>query len=231
MENSIETINYRGYKINIFSDDDPLDPREWDNLGTMVCFHSRYNLGDKHDFSDPDEFLEWVKDIGLDKIIILPLYLYDHSGITMSTGSFSCPWDSGQVGWIYIEKSKVRKEYNWKKLTQARIEKIKTYLTEEVKEYDNYITGSVYGFKIDGPDLKGQLDEDIDSCWGFFGYDHEASGLLDHARPEIDYHIAEQQKNRDQAHKSQFAALKARIKAGVDLIYRPTFNEYIINHE
>ena len=33
----------------------------------------------------------------MDGMVILPLYLYDHSGITMNTCGFSCPWDSGQV--------------------------------------------------------------------------------------------------------------------------------------
>ena len=33
------------------------DPRSWDNIGTMVCFHSRYNLGDKHYYGYPAEFL------------------------------------------------------------------------------------------------------------------------------------------------------------------------------
>jgi hypothetical protein len=43
----------------------------------------------------------------------LPLWLYDHSGITMSCGAanpFYCPWDSGQVGWIIAEKKKIMAE-------------------------------------------------------------------------------------------------------------------------
>ena len=30
------------------------NPRENDNLGTMVCFHGRYNLGDKHNYNSND---------------------------------------------------------------------------------------------------------------------------------------------------------------------------------
>ena len=37
----------------------------------------------------------------IDGFVFLPLYLFDHSGITMNTSGFSCPWDSGQVGWIF----------------------------------------------------------------------------------------------------------------------------------
>ena len=44
----------------------------------------------------------------------MPLWLYDHSGITMScgarTGQYADRWDSGQVGWILAMKKTVMKE-------------------------------------------------------------------------------------------------------------------------
>lgn len=48
MNNLIHTEEYKGYIINVFQDDNPESPREWDNLGAMYCFHRHYNLGDKH---------------------------------------------------------------------------------------------------------------------------------------------------------------------------------------
>lgn len=50
--------------------------------------------------------------IGLceDKVAILPLYLYDHSGLTMSTSDFGDRWDSGCVGFIYMDKDTAMKE-------------------------------------------------------------------------------------------------------------------------
>ena len=129
------------YVLVIQPDDDPLNPREDDNFGKMVCFHRRYHLGDHHNYIDKDDFLRdlYLKTVGDDergahryeraldlmnykikapfgspayerevderlmkvisqKFLMLPLYLYDHSGITMNTTGFSCPWDSGQVG-------------------------------------------------------------------------------------------------------------------------------------
>ena len=47
--------------------------------------------------------------------VILPVYMYDHSGVTINTGGFSCGWDSGQVGWIYCEKKKLLEETGYKK--------------------------------------------------------------------------------------------------------------------
>ena len=38
------------YELKIVQDTDPESPRTWDNLGTMVCFHKRYELGDKTDY-------------------------------------------------------------------------------------------------------------------------------------------------------------------------------------
>lgn len=46
------------YLLKISLDWDAPNPREdYDNLGTMVCWHKRYALGDKHDFGEPDDFL------------------------------------------------------------------------------------------------------------------------------------------------------------------------------
>lgn len=158
---AIETKTIGKYKIEIFPDDDPFDPRGDDNLGTMVCFSRRHNLGDKHNF-DSDNVLDFMRS---KNIIVLPLYLYDHSGITMNTTGFSCPWDSGQVGWIYVEKSKVRSEYGWKRITKARGEKIREYLKAEVETYDQYISGDVYGFRITDTDN----DEEVENSWGYYG--------------------------------------------------------------
>jgi len=43
-----ETI-YRGRTIKIITDDNPMHPHhDFDNVGKMICFHKRYDLGDKH---------------------------------------------------------------------------------------------------------------------------------------------------------------------------------------
>jgi hypothetical protein len=98
--------------------------------------------------------------------IIKPLYLYDHSGIRMSTDSFigraqHAEWDSGQVGWIYASYKDIEKEYG--SLNPETIERADRLLDSEVKTYDAYISGQCYGFQLykDG--------EEIDSCWGFLG--------------------------------------------------------------
>ncbi len=160
---AIERIEKNGKIGEIFHDDNPESPRQWDNLGKMVCFHGRYNLGDQHDFNDPEEFQEWVEK-NINDLIIHELYLYDHSGITMSIKPFSCSWDSGMVGIIYVEKEKVKKEYGWKRISKKRDDKIKERLKCEVEVYNQYLTGDVYGYIV--TDENG---DEVDSCWGFYG--------------------------------------------------------------
>jgi len=169
------------YRVKIVQDFNPLNPRkEWDNLGVMICWHSRYNLGDKikTPFSDPEDFYNYVKDF---PSIILPLYLLNHSGLTMSTGSFNDPWDSGQVGYIYVSKETIRKEWNVTRISKKLREKVIKCLEAEVETYSQYLKGDVWGFVIE--DVK--TGEYLDSCWGFYGSNPKENGMWDCWSEEI----------------------------------------------
>ena len=186
---AINTIRKGNYKLEIFYDEHPDSPRSWDNLGKMVCFHRRYNLGDKHnydyDYSGWGEMKEAI--IKAENVaVILPLYLYDHSGITISTSSFSCNWDSGCVGFIFVSKERLRKEYNVKRITKDIIEKATKVLQGEVETYDQFLTGEVYGYrvsKIEVCDKGCEHSEEVDSSWSYYGMDsveEEGNGVLDY---------------------------------------------------
>lgn len=185
MEKRIEN-----YLIEVVQDESPSSPREDDNLGKMICFHGRYNLGDKHNY-DHTDYSGWreLKDAIIkneDVAVILPLYLYDHSGITISTSPFSCRWDSGQIGWVYVSKKKLREEYNVKRITKAIIEKATKVLEGEVKTYDQYLTGDVYGYiiyKVSTCEKGCEHKEEVDSCWGYYGENDcmsEAEDIVQH---------------------------------------------------
>jgi hypothetical protein len=153
--------------VRLEQDQDAESPRDWDNLGRMVCWHRNYSLGDKHEFSTPQDFLE--SDDYKNAAIVLPLGLYDHSGITMYVGSEPSPfdpggWDSGQVGYIYVTKEAIRKEYSCKRISKATLAKVEGVLRQEVKTFDDFITGNVWGFIVETED-----GETVDSCWGFIG--------------------------------------------------------------
>lgn len=192
MFETVERMVYNGYTINVVQDPDPMDPRkEFDNLGTMVCFHRRYNLGDEHDLRAED-FTGWEdmkqhlrKSLGA--VIILPLYLYDHGGLRMKVGSFQgmlpqghAEFDSGPVGFIYITEEKIKEEG----LDDRTPDKIEDLLRSEVNVYDDYLSGAVYGYQVIDAD-----GEEIHSCWGFYGYDHNKSGLVEAAQHEVEAEI------------------------------------------
>jgi hypothetical protein len=173
---SEDQIVHKGMTIEIWQDLDMNEtPRDWDNLGTMVCFHGRYGLGDQHEYKTPN-------DVPRSRYkSILPLYLYDHSGITMSTSPFSCPWDSGQVGWIYADDNDIRAEYGVKRISKQLREKVAKGLSAEVEVYDQYLTGQVYGWTL--RDAGGEV---IDSCAGYYG-DEGRIEAINQAKQEIDH--------------------------------------------
>jgi len=218
------------------------NPRDWEcNLGKMVCFHRRYDLGDKHNYSEPRDFLrdmvqqyipqqlllkklrrgetncklvydrsareydlmspcgwyesemvriesfykdELEKEVFLDylipelsmevmyelldecdNLVYMPLYLYDHGGITMSVSSFSCPWDSGQVGWIWVDGEKYT-EITGKSIGNGWKEDARKQLVSEVILYDHFLQGNSYGWKLFESDDE-DCEYEVDSCWGF----------------------------------------------------------------
>jgi len=166
--------------VEIVQDDDPIDPREdakGNCLGTMVCWHRNYKLGEKHGYENPTAFEEEWKG----KALILPVFLYDHSGITINTTGFSCPWDSGQVGYIYASHAKIAEEYG--KVDETTLEKARKVLVSEVEIYDQYLRGDVYGYVVTKitrcKECARDEKEVVDSCFGYFGYDHKKNGLLD----------------------------------------------------
>jgi hypothetical protein len=173
---------YKGYRIEVRQEEYPIDPRkEFDHLGTIISLHSRYCLGEKHSFASSAEILSHLQEISA---YWLPVYLYDHSGITISTKPYTCPWDSGQIGVIYVSWEKAKAEFG-----PCPKRKALKCLESEIREYDDYLTGNVYGYCI--IDNEGN---EIDSCWGYYG-NPEESGLLQAAKESIDYIIENQLKN------------------------------------
>ena len=124
------------YTLKIVTDDSPDNPRNWDNVCTMVCFYRGYTLGDKHSYDNSDEFFEDIlhnicglkykdfEDLSTrekyklacesDKVYIQELNVYDHSILTISTSSgypYNDCWDAGCVGWIYVSKERALEEW------------------------------------------------------------------------------------------------------------------------
>jgi len=158
-------------------------PREWDNLTKCIFFGSYSHVGDKHDYNSNDYngWDEMEQDIikREQPVIIKKVYMYVHSGATISLTPFDCRWDSGVLGFVIITKEDLRTEYNWKVITKKRLESvlenINNVLEGEIEVLDDYISGNVYEFSIQ--DENGDTE---DSCSGFYGSDIKTNGILDH---------------------------------------------------
>ena len=185
MTEIVEMVERGDKRAEILYDEHADDPRSWyDHIGKMVCMHERYKLGDEQLNSNDFDCWEQVGNYLMeerDAKVILPLYLYDHSGITMSTGSFNDRWDSGQVGFIYVDRATCVKEFGEK----FSVNKIEEILKDEVKEYDYFLRGEVYWYRLFEKqkyvekcphchEIINEEDEyiEIDSCGGFFGLDY-----------------------------------------------------------
>lgn len=170
----VETIPYKNHTISVFLDDCSESPRTWDNLSEFHCCHRRYSLGDEEfNYSTGSDCIDVAQQAEKQGDIVLPLYLYDHSGITISLTPFHCPWDSGQVGFVIVRRAKMLQEFGGKRFTQSLKEKALHIAESEVHTYDQFLRGEIYGY---------QIDEDGDSCWGFYGQEDcisEAKSIID----------------------------------------------------
>lgn len=144
-----------------------------------------------------DGEVRFAMDVLKDLYAWLPMYLYEHSGLTVSCGERAYPyddrWDSSEIGWIVLSKAKALSELgagenDWR-------EKAEACMRAEVKAYDDYHTGNVWMYALfeSGEPIgkneydpeNGRSDENawgggsIESCGGFDGGGMFASGMAD----------------------------------------------------
>ena len=180
METTFDLTENR--KLIVSYDEWAESPRNWDNLSKMIFFGKHSHLGDKHNINSDDyngwEELEEAIRKEYNVVILEKVYAYSHGGMTISTSPFSCPWDSGTLGFVIITKEDIKENYGWKELTKKRLDKAINFLDNiikgEIKVLDNYINGEVFSFQIQ--DEAGEIE---DSCCGFYG-DIKENGILDY---------------------------------------------------
>jgi hypothetical protein len=179
----VESFTHNGFTVTICRDEMAESPRSgFDNLAKLVCWHRRANLGDECIDAmlsrngavslTAKELVKYVRDNGDKVVALVPLYLYQHGGMTMRCEPFADPWDSGQVGWGYVTQKDAIKAGcvgtykdpvtgETKRFDKSFFEQA---IREEVKTYDDYLTGRVYGYEVTDED-----GDHLDSCWGFYG--------------------------------------------------------------
>lgn len=142
-------------ELSIKAAEIPGCPGRYDELikggdGDWGWCHEDLSYGSLKDFMLPDLEIKDCMKLMKDYAVWLPLWLYDHSGISMSCGERVYPyndrWDSGQVGWILMTKLNALTIYDadkrgWQK---AAIETMR----HEVEVYSEWLEGLCYGYKL-----------------------------------------------------------------------------------
>lgn len=182
----IEKMEYKGFVITIEHDQYTSSPREWDNLGTMVSFHSRYTLGDKTEFKDHTALMEYITET---QSIWLSVFLMDHSGLSLSSGDFGCRWDSGQVGMIFVTREKILENYG--DTTQATLDKVTSILKAEIEDYNRFLSGDIFTYTVTRGNTCKTCEhtetEHVDGCGGFYGMED----AIDAAKESIDAELSQ----------------------------------------
>lgn len=221
---AINSIEYKGMTIRICYNLNAESPREWDNVGTIYSNHKYYNP-DRHNIDEIENEDGKLVSEELDRRFIwLPVYCYEHSGLSVSTKRdypYNDRWDSGLFGIIAVEKERVRKDWGWKAITKKRREQILRSLEVEIETFDSYCKGEVYGFVVE--DEEG---EHIDSCYGYYGDDGMKDAIYD-AKDTIDSVLKareiEEIKHRRDALKKHIEKRKQEIKHHAPLYARAAF--------
>lgn len=184
-------FEHAGLTVRIHTEEEAshADPRDNTNLGVMFCDYRGYDLGDKDAPQrralrplDDDDFaaaiVQYLKDEHGARVI-LPLFVYEHSGITMKVGGRldkseddftrtnrypfdSAGWDTSSVGVIF-DTAESRKVCGCEDFTDEQIEE---GLRSEVSEYATYLEGNVFWYQVIDAD-----GDTLDSCGGFIDAD------------------------------------------------------------
>ena len=185
LENTItKTYKLAGTRVVKSYDEFAENPRNWDNLTTMICHHNRYALGDVEEsrqfngFTSLKELKQALVEHYGEMAYIEPLSLYDHSIQTLAIGEPTDAWDSGYVGFIFVTKERARKEYGVKRITKSILERIKKSARAEVEEYNKVcLWGEVYDLLLEkvftNVDDITDTHTETEECIGGFTFDND----------------------------------------------------------
>lgn len=170
-----------------------LQPYDGDTVCQIAYLESsRYCLGTE---GVSEYEMDSIRDGIADGTLVgLPVFAYVHGGATIRTGPYGCPWDSGQSGFAYCTKERAIDEC-------GSVEKALEVIKAEVRIFDNYLTGEVFGWV-----LEDENGDTIDSCWGFYGTD-EKDYMVSELDATAEAHIRELDKL--QAREDRYRAIEA----------------------
>ncbi len=173
---AISKNEINGFTVEIYPDEDASSPRDDDSPGCRLALsHQRYDLpndaGVNFDaFGGWDAVAAYITETEA-ALIVVPVYMIDHSGLALQAGhdfSDADPgqWDSGQVGFAYVTPQIWQDTQGppWTGSEEDR-EQARRLIAGDVEVYGYYLNGDVYGYTVTDP----ADGEEVDACWGFYG--------------------------------------------------------------
>lgn len=190
---AVLTEELGNYRIGVYYDECEQNPRvDWDNASHMVV-RSRHLSTENNEVeeiinalcekygidNDGMDFFEVIDALN-EFIVIKPISIYVHSGMTVFFGLPTDRWDSGVVGFGYMEHEDLysdccgrsKKAYpDWRDQCEA-------IMNGEMEVLDRAVQGNIYGYVIEELDEYDEWAE-YDSCWGFF---EDADDVMEEAK-------------------------------------------------
>jgi len=162
-----------------------LNPREnCDHLSVMACWKRNSTIGDVQPSCSPKEWMEEKENVPKGSVV-LNIFIYEHSGIVLSSSPFGDPWDSGQLGFMVMTPDKIlegwgqKKDGKTAKRVSAKMQKqALECMKAELEEYNKWIQGQCWGWSF--TDENGKED----SCWGYICDDEESAQYMKESMPE-----------------------------------------------
>lgn len=161
MSESLNSFDVESLTVNIHQDDTRMDFEEavGESDIKLCSFNPRSNLKQQNEFDTPEDVVEFCLE---NDYVALMLHRYEHGQVMFTAGTvgdkpgypYNDQWDAGIDGFILIPNEGYE---------QPAIEVANSYLST----VSDWCNGSIYGYTIEDDD-----GEELDSCWGFIGYDH-----------------------------------------------------------
>ena len=165
-ELEVDTIykDNSGHFFKLFYDEYSDSPRLDDNVATILTWERDYSSPDENNDTF-EEFAEkhgvdvsqkWNLDSVMDAMreegyYVVPVYALHHSVSHYSTHDFHDPWDSGVAGIAFCKKQKGLPDND---------DYLRMIIDREVKMYDTWVNGEIYGIALLGQDGT-VLDESV----------------------------------------------------------------------
>ena len=169
--NGSDLMDKSKFSVKLSYDSNPVNPRNNENRGKMICWSDKYNLGDKHSFQNEKELIESLMrqadinpdEIGVDmnnfdkekaKIIdelrkhiaIAPLYIYDGEYPDLTCAEKRLGKDGEFVGYILMDGEQL--EENYGSCDRSAIMQGLIDILEELNTYGHYVYGDNFKMQI-----------------------------------------------------------------------------------